>query len=603
MSHSSANAGPDPSRQYTTRLQSRRTQIERARKLDRRLSWARLATVGLTVLIAALAVREAQISGWWVLAPALLFMALVVVHERVITTRERCSRVAAFLSRGLTRLEGGWAGGGEEGIQHLEAHHPYAEDLDLFGRGSLFEYLSIARTQAGQSTLAAWLQHPADPATIRQRQEALRELRDRLDLREDLALIGEILSMQLHPHKLAQWARRSVPPLPRCTPLLLIICHLLVAGALLAWLVLSAGTLPLLAALALQCLVGLALRARVREIISAAERRLCELGLLAEMMDRLEKESFATTQLRRIQGSLEGSRESPAARLRRLARLVSALEWRRNQIFAPFAAFLLWGSHFALRIESWRRAHGRSVDTWLRAFGEFEALSSLACYAFEHPETIFPEILDTETPLFDGEEIGHPLIQDEDCVRNDLRLGPERRLLVISGSNMSGKSTMLRSVGVTTILALCGAPVRARRLRLSPLIIGASIRVTDSLQDGASRFYTEIRRLRQIFDLLAEGRTLLFLLDELLQGTNSHDRLIGAEAVISGLLSRGSIGLLTTHDLALTEMTQRLGHGAENVHFEDQMTSGEIEFDYRMRPGIVRHSNALELMRAVGLEV
>ncbi|MGH9661878.1 MAG: MutS-related protein, partial [Bryobacteraceae bacterium] len=231
---------------------------------------------------------------------------------------------------------------------------------------------------------------------------------------------------------------------------------------------------------------------------------------------------------------------------------------------------------------------------WLDAAGEIEALGSLAGYAYERPADPFPEIVEGGAPVFEAEALGHPLLSGERCVRNDVRLG----FLLVSGSNMSGKSTLLRSVGVATVMAMAGAPVRAGRLRLSPVAVGASIRTVDSLQGGASRFYAEITRLRHIVDLASGPRPVLFLLDELLHGTNSHDRLIGAEGIVRGLLARGGIGLVTTHDLALTHIAE----GA-NVHFQDSIENGRMVFDYKLRPGVVTKSNALELMRSVGLDV
>jgi DNA mismatch repair ATPase MutS len=226
----------------------------------------------------------------------------------------------------------------------------------------------------------------------------------------------------------------------------------------------------------------------------------------------------------------------------------------------------------------------------------------LAGYAYEHPQDPFPELVPVE-PRFEGTDLGHPLIHEARNVRTDLRLADELRVLIVSGSNMSGKSTLLRTVGINTILALAGAPVRARRLRLSPLQLGASIRIQDSLQAGISHFYAEITRLRRIVQLTSGTRPVIFLLDEILHGTNSHDRLIGAQRVVRGLVERGAIGLITTHDLALARIADDPTLGAANVHFEDHLVGGQIAFDYLLRPGVVQRSNALELMRSVGLEV
>jgi DNA mismatch repair ATPase MutS len=239
---------------------------------------------------------------------------------------------------------------------------------------------------------------------------------------------------------------------------------------------------------------------------------------------------------------------------------------------------------------------------WLDAVGEIEALSSFAGYYYEHPLDIFPEF-SADSPLLEGEGLCHPLLAEGVAVPNDVSLGKDLRVLVVSGSNMSGKSTLLRTVGVNAALAQAGAPVRAQRLRLSHVSIGASIRVQDSLQAGASRFYAEITRLRQIMEKAANDPPVLFLIDEFLHGTNSHDRRIGAEAIVKGLVERGAIGILTTHDLALAHIADALAAPARNVHFEDHLEDGKMTFDYRMRPGIVEKSNAIALMRSVGLEI
>ena len=264
---------------------------------------------------------------------------------------------------------------------------------------------------------------------------------------------------------------------------------------------------------------------------------------------------------------------------------------------------LLVPEQVAVAIDRWHRAHGPAVARWLRAVGEIEALSALSTHAYEHPSDPFP-VLVPDGPLFEAEGLGHPLLTEEAAVRNSVTLGGTgSRVIVVSGSNMSGKSTLLRSVGINVVLALAGAPVRADRLRLSPLALGATLRVEDSLQEGRSRFYAEIVRIRAIVDRARGAVPVLFLLDEILHGTNSHDRRIGAEAIVRALVGAGAIGLVTTHDLALTELPANLSVTAINMHFEDRLEDGRMVFDYRMRPGVVEHSNALALMRAVGLDV
>jgi DNA mismatch repair ATPase MutS len=256
----------------------------------------------------------------------------------------------------------------------------------------------------------------------------------------------------------------------------------------------------------------------------------------------------------------------------------------------------------AMLLDGWRRGSGLAVGRWLAALGEFEALCALATYSFECPDDPFPEVVEGGA-VFEAVGLAHPLLPLVRCVRNDISLADPVRILVVSGSNMAGKSTLLRAVGVNTVLALAGGPVRARRLRLSSFAVGATLRIQDSLLAGRSRFQAEVLRVRRLLDMARAAPPLLFLLDELFQGTNSADRRIGAEAVLRQLADAGAVGLVTTHDLALTDIVDRLDGRAANVHFEDRVENGELTFEYRMRPGVVCHTNGLALMRAVGIEV
>jgi len=263
----------------------------------------------------------------------------------------------------------------------------------------------------------------------------------------------------------------------------------------------------------------------------------------------------------------------------------------------------MWTPLFAMAIEKWRIHYGPHVAGWVSAIGEFEAMSSLACFAYERPDAVFPELAESSELFYESSGLTHPLIPPGEAIPNDVTLGGATRLWIISGSNMSGKSTLLRAVGLSVVLGWAGAPVTATKLRLSRLRLGASMRTTDSVIDHRSRFYAEISRLKDVVDLARSGQPLLFLLDELLSGTNSHDRRLGAQGVLRGLVERGAIGLATTHDLALAEIADHIAGKAINVHFEDQMEGGQIRFDYHLRPGVVARGNALELMRAVGLDV
>ncbi|MBX6313322.1 MAG: DNA mismatch repair protein MutS [Isosphaeraceae bacterium] len=590
-----------PRAEYARRLAEARAIEARESRRDRALADARLAvflaTVGLIWLI-----YRYQMTPWWLLVPLAGFAGLVVVHGRVARAWSRVRRAAEYYEGGRGGGDERWAGRGEPGTRYLDEAHPYAADLDLFGKGSLYERLCTARTRAGQDVLAAWLLAPAAPEEVQARQEAVAELRPRLDLREDLALLGEEVRVGLHPEALVAWGAAAPvldSPGERALALLLAV---VAAASLVGWLGFGIGRTVFVLTLAVEIVFALRLRGRVRWVVGALEEKASELALLGELLGRLERERFATERLRRLRALLEAAGAAPSRRIGALARWAGRLEMSRNQLFLPIALILLWDAQIAFAVERWRRAHGSAIARWMAAVGEIEALSALAGYAYENPDDPFPKV-EPGPACFEGEGLGHPLLPLAVLVRNDVRLAGELRMLVVSGSNMSGKSTLLRTVGVNAVLALAGAPVRATRLRLSTLAVGATLRIQDSLQQGRSRFYAEITRVRQLVDQARSSPPLLFLLDEIFNGTNSHDRRVGAEAVVRRLIDLGAIGLVTTHDLALTEIADRLAPRAANVHFEDRLEDGQMIFDYRMRPGVVTHSNALALMRAVGLEV
>jgi hypothetical protein len=616
-----ADSAISPLAHYRGRLAARQSAARALSVRDDAISVGRLVAFLVTGVFALLVWRTAFLGAGWIVLPSALFLGLVLVHDRVIRRRRRAERAVQHYETAIARVEDRWGEGDGRSARFDDETHPYAADLDLFGRGSLFERLSAARTSMGEETLAAWLSAPGTVAVIRDRQRAIEELRPELDLREDVALLGMDVRAEVHPEALGAWAVAAPRPLPvgaafglggtRAITALLGAANLAALGS---WIAGHSGPRMALGALLVAIAYVRSLRRLVEPVLSGVDKRAGELEILALLLKRLERERFQTPALIALRAALDtsagaGERHVTASRrIARLGLLVRMLEMRRNQIFTVVGWPLLWTTQLALAVEQWRRAFGPAVVRWLSAVGEAEALMSLATYAFDHPDHPFP-ILAEEGPRFEAEAIGHPMLPASTLVTNDVRLGTADgdrslpRLLVISGSNMSGKSTLLRTVGVNAVLALAGAPVCARRLTLSPLAVGASMRLNDSLQGGRSRFFAEITRLRQLVELAAGPIPALFLLDELLGGTNSHDRRIGAEAVVRTLLDSGAIGLATTHDLALTEIAAQLGDLADNVHFEDHLNGETMSFDFQMRPGVVRKSNALALMRAIGLRV
>jgi hypothetical protein len=596
----------DPHRVYT----ARRDEAARLRGVleqrEGRLANARLVAFLLLVGMGVWTLAGAPYPAALLALPLGLFLTLVHGFDRAARRRERAERLVGYHERGLARLEDRWAGLGETGERFREPDHLYADDLDLFGRGSLFERISTARTAAGEATLAAWLLGPAAPGVVRERQEAVAELRGRLDLREDLVVLGGGVGASGAFGGLAAWGaepRRLDHPATRVVAFVLAV---LTPPALAGWLWLGWPAWPFLALGAAELALAVWFFGRVRAALGHVDERAEELSRLSGLLGRLERERFSAPLLERARAALFADGAPASREIRRLVRIVATLEARRNLLLAPVSPLLLWGTQCAFAIEAWRGKAGPAIGGWLAALGEVEALASLGAFAFENPGDVFPEVVEEAGATFEAVGLAHPLLAAAKAVRNDVRLGGEgaARVLVVSGSNMSGKSTLLRAVGCAAVLSQAGGTVRASALRMSPLAIGATLRIQDSLQAGRSRFYAEILRLRALLDRAAEGSPpLLFLLDEVLAGTNSHDRRIGAEAVIRGLEARGAIGLVTTHDLTLAEIAASRPGVFVNVHFADRFEDGALVFDYRMREGVVDHSNALELMRSIGLEV
>lgn len=586
--------------QYLTRARQQTTALEQRAQ---RLSTLRLAAFLLLLAATGYALWSDYTAALGGLAVTLLLLvAAIVMHERLLRRVVESRRVVTYWSDGIGRLNGQWPGKGVQGSQFRDPHHLYADDLDLFGAGSLFELLCSARTAAGEAQLAAWLTQPALPQEACARQQAVRELSIRHGLRADLAMLGPDVRAYVHPEALVTWAQRRATAfvgwerlLARVLPVCSLAAGIVCAGFGAPWSLLAATLL-------LQLLFAVRLRPRVLPILAHVDFAARDLEVLALVLRRFESEEFHAPYLVQLRARLDAGGESPGARIARLSRLSQLLDSRLNQAFGVVAPLLLWSTNCAIAIERWRTENSSGLPGWLQAVGELEALCSLACYAFEHPADTWPEFHEGPA-LLEAEGIGHPLIAEASVVRNTVLLSAEQPLLIVSGSNMSGKSTLLRAIGCNVVLAHAGAPVRATRMALSPFRVGASIRVSDNLMEGESRFYAEIRRIRDVLDLARTSPPVLFLLDEIFSGTNSHDRLIGAQAILRSLVDNGALGLVTTHDLALTRVEASMGAKVRNVHFEDQILEGRMRFDFRMRDGVVTRSNALELMRQIGIEL
>jgi len=589
-----------PRARFESLLAARRAAAREHERRHHAFGYLRLAIGAMLAYSGWLALSSPDDVPWPFLLQLMLFSAATVLHAKVIRRLEFAQRAVQHYERGLARLNGDFSKSASRGERFADPHHPFSGDLDLFGAGGLFERLCHARTREGESILAGWLLRMDGPPAAPRRLAAAAELADQLELRERLAVLGTDLKSALHPEALRAWAVDDSRLFPKAAGWLYaanFFSLLCVAAAFYFW---------ILSPLALGALFSAAVmwgyRGRVAETLESTSQAGIDLRVLEGALQLLEESKFTSELLTEIQRRIRREGSPASERIARLAHLAEWIDSLDSDIFKFLNYLFLFSLHFTRAADRWRRENGEMVDPWLTAAGEFEALSSLAAWQFENPDTVAPEWTEGD-PALTGAALRHPLIERQKAIVNDAKLDSECRLLLVSGSNMSGKSTFLRTIGLNTVLAHAGATVPAGALAISPLSLGASIRTVDSLQEGASRFYAELQRLKAIVDLSKKERKLLFLLDELLSGTNSHDRKIGAEGIVETLLRNGAIGLVTTHDLALAAIAEKPESQAVNVHFEDQIIGGRIQFDYRMKPGVVKTSNALALMRAVGLDV
>jgi len=586
--------------EYVERRQRFAAEVVRLGRLDGRIAALRGAIFLAGAGLAALCFAAGRPSPGWLLIPAAAFLAAVAAHGGVLRRLGRARRGVSFYDGGLDRLAGRPSASGPDGIRYRDPTHAYADDLDLFGAESLFRLLWGGATRLGEDRLAAWLLTAAEPTTVRGRQAAVDELRFRFDLRESIGLLDGS-SVEGNQNLLRAWAGVPAQPLSAGVRWTAIAFAALFWTGVAAW---AVGVAPVSWAVASYagCLVlTFLLRGRIAEAVGRLDRAETGLSALADVLRIAERDAYDAATLRGVRERLATEGVPCSGRIEQLRRLSHWFDAAiYNQFLAPIGVSLGLPIHLAHAAELWRDRFGTAVPTWLDAAGEFEALLSISGYAAEHPDDPWPAIV-PHGPLFEAKRIGHPLLPDGKVVRNDVSLGNPIRLLVVSGSNMAGKSTLLRAVGVNAVLAFAGAPVRAESLRLSPLRVGSVVRVSDSLQTGKSLFFAAIERLKRVTALAGGSPPLLFLLDELLAGTNSHDRRIGAEAVLRRLVDDGSLGIVTTHDLALTEIADDLGAAAVNAHFRDTLVGDRLRFDYTLRPGVVDRGNALALMRLVGL--
>ncbi len=574
------------------------------------LGTARLAVVALVIALLG-SILWGHLGPWaWATMGAfgVIFVALVVVHARVEDEKERALAAVRFHARGLARLAREWDNLPTTSERFRRADHPFTGDLDVFGRASLMQIVDATETRFGEERLAALLslEDPQGwPLATLARQSAVRDLSARVAFREELATAAGVLSDDKpDPSGFLSWAEAASVPMPWWVSLS---SWVLPGGALAIGALASADGVSTRVATGVMVLVivfGAVVGARFAAILDVVSTRESAATRWRAMLAAIENESFEAPLLLELRSRLVASGVRASDEMAALARIVSFVDARRNEVFRfVLGPLLMWDTHCARALLRWRRRSGTRLRGWLDALGELEALASLAAFAFEHPAFAWPELA-TEATL-EANALGHPLLADASRVGNDVHLPAAGLALVVTGSNMSGKSTLLRALGVNAVLANAGGPACAQAMRMGPLRVATSMRIEDSLAQGVSHFYAELDRLKRVIDRAKEPQraSVLFLLDEILHGTNSRERVLGASAVVRQLLAHGALGAVSTHDLGITALERDLGGRVVNVHFEEHVEGDKMTFDYVLRPGIVQSSNALRLMRAIGIEV
>jgi hypothetical protein len=575
--------------------------------------------MGVSLALAAVVVAYLTVPGAQMLLIAVSvmlivgFIVLVVRHARIsgqeIWYRELAQVALEARHRRLRR----W-GEFEESGSEPPPDHPYADDLDVFGHASLHVLLGTTCTRPGADMLTDWLLAPAPPEIVKQRQHAARELAPAIDFRDELQAMGRIAG-PVEPKQLKfllEWAESPAWLLPMrgLKWLAAVLPMLMIAGAALH----VFSVVPYLWIIPIGVAIGVTRRytIRIHEDFSRTSSGESGLRRYHTLVAHVAAGRFEDPLLAELRESLIGSGEAsaepeaPAEALKRLFRLVELSNVRYNaQVHFPLNVLTLWDIHVLVRLERWKNRHGAALRSWMKALGRTDALSALAGLAHAHPDWAFPEIADG-SPRLEATGLGHPLLAPEMAIRNDVSLGPPGNLLLVTGSNMSGKSTLLRAIGANVILAGAGGPVCAEMMALPVADLRTSMRIRDSLEEGISYFMAELKRLKAVCDAASEAneKPVLYLLDEILQGTNTAERQIAARRILRHLLDQRAIGAVTTHDLTLAD-AEDLKEQAVLVHFRESLEASEggppIAFDYQLRQGLATSTNALRLMEIMGL--
>lgn len=591
-------------------------------KSDRLVLWRPLIFLAIIGLVAG---------GFWGPVPLLfipvfplagLFVVLVIKHQRLKKQTSYWQRLVDINETALQRLAGKWSQFSNTGNRFINLAHRYAADLNIFGTGSLFQYLNAATSFLGEQALADMLTAPVESKKILPRQQAINDLAVHLEWRQHFQALGLDGKNKLrNPEQLWAWVKAKplfrigdTPLMRRCemSPSIQInnkylkLLWILPVLTLLLLILTIINIVPLyvvLIMLALQMLVFIITEKLISKVFATTEAAVEELQRCFALLNCIEQQQFKAPLLLEWQQALLGSGKRASRQIKVLAKIADRMAFRQSPLLHLLVnVAVFWDLHTLAKLEKWKSVSGLSLQNWFKVIADFEAMSGLAGLLHDHPDWIFPEIVSGK-PLLEARGLGHPLIAAGSRICNDIMLSPAGGILVITGSNMSGKSTFLRTVGINLVLAYAGAPVCAQNMRCSLMDIYSSIQLHDNLEQNTSAFYAELKRMKIIVDAARQGTPVIFLLDEIFKGTNSKDRIFCAKTVLEKLNKLTTIGLVTTHDLELGILEQEHPQSIKNYHFTDYIQNNKICFDYRIKPGVSPTTNAVALMKMIGIEV
>jgi DNA mismatch repair ATPase MutS len=584
--------------------------VQLLQKQDNTFSFVRITffIIALILIVWFANEREAALTATVLMIATPIFIFLVKKHQKIIAQKKHFIFLKEINEKEIKRLDGKFSEFGNNGSQYFDETHSCTADLDIFGQNSLFQFLAHTVTPLGDKKLADWLRTGADKLEIRQRQEAAKELATKIDFLQDFEASGLAFKQNdADSQKFGEWMHQQ-------NQFSIHSYQLLLAYGLPTFLLLMLGIiaffdLPLLLLL-IPIVPNVIVLSKISDPIKKTLQEILPLlptiQAASKLIELIEKESFISEKMRTLKSQVSDKADTNliSKEIKKLSNLLSNLEFRQNPYFFIFVNIpLLWDLHFLIGLEKWRKKHKAQSEKWFDTVAEFEALNSLACLHFLFPHYAFPQISE-EKFVYQAQNLGHPLIHHSKRVANDFSIEDKGTIYVVTGSNMSGKSTFLRTIGINAALALIGAPVCANQMQISVLQIFTSMRTHDSLSESVSSFYAELKRIRQLLDKLHDEPPILFLLDEILKGTNSEDRNKGAKGLIRQLHKYKLSGLVSTHDLELGKLAAENPHFIKNYSFNSELIGdNQLHFPYKLSEGVCKSFNASVLMKIIGIEM